>query len=135
MANGVSNRPRKIAAGISIPVNFMLSWTILPLAIPPFRGYSLREMGEVLLWQSMGMVGWPLGLVGGLTNLVLHHSGTDLVNLLLLSMYPVMILFLVLSLFPRRPRWWALASLHIVLTGSFVAVWHKVLNGYDFMKG
>ncbi len=25
-------------------VNFLLSWTILPLAVPPFRSYSFREL-------------------------------------------------------------------------------------------
>jgi hypothetical protein len=135
MGNGVFDRPNKTAAGISILINFLLSWTLLPLVLPPFRSYSMRELSEVLLWQGMGMVGWPLGLVGGLANLFLHRGGTDLVSLLLLSMYPVMILLLMFSLFSKRPRWWVLALLHIVLTASFAAVWYKVLNGYDFMKG
>jgi len=135
MVKGISNRPQKIAAGVSILINFLLSLTLLPLALPPFRSYSLRELSEVLLWQGMGLVGWPLGLVGGLANLFLHHTGTDLVNLLLLSMYPAMILLLILSLFPKCPQRWVLALLHIVLTSSFAVVWYKVLNGYDFMKG
>ena len=129
-----TNRTRR-TAGLSIAVNVLLSWTILPLGIPPFRLYSLRELMEVLFWQGMGMLGWPLGLVGGLANLRLHRAATDLVSLLLLSMYPVMCLFLILSLFPKRPQWWVLALLHILLIGSFAAVWYKVLNGYDFMKG
>lgn len=107
----------------------------MPLVLPPFRLYSGRELGEVLLWQGMGLAGWPLGLVGGLANLLLHRAGSDLVSLLLLAMYPVMILLLTLSLFPKRPKWWVLAVLHLVLTGAFAAVWHKVLNGYDFMRG
>jgi hypothetical protein len=126
---------QRTAAGISLAINFLVSWTLLPFVLPPFRVYSLRELFEVLLWQAMGAVGWPLGLVGGVANLLLHRTWTNLVGLLLLSMYPVMILCLILSLFPKRPRWWALALLHILLTGSFVAVWYKVLNGYDFMKG
>jgi hypothetical protein len=83
----------------------------------------------------MGIVGWPLGLVGGLANLYLHHAGTDLANLLLLSMYPVMFLLLIFSLFPKCPKLWVLAVLHIFLAGSFAVVWYKILNGYDFMKG
>jgi hypothetical protein len=106
---------------------------VLPFVIPPFRLYSFRELMEVMLWQVMGMVGWPLGLVGGLVNLLLHHAGTDVVGLLLLSMYPVVLLFFILSLFPRHPKWWVLTLLHIVLTGSFAAVWYRVLNGYDFV--
>jgi hypothetical protein len=47
------------------------------LVLPPFRLYSVRELLEVLLWQGMGLVGWPVGLVGGLANLLLHRAGTD----------------------------------------------------------
>jgi hypothetical protein len=121
--------------GISLVINFLLSWTLLPFVLPPFRFYSLRELMEVLLWQGMGMVGWPLGLVGGLANLVLHRKLSDLVSLLSLSIYPMMFLLLILALYPRRPRRWALVLLHLVLTGTFAAVWYKVLNGYDFMRG
>jgi hypothetical protein len=135
MDDRVSSRPKRIAARISIAVNFLVSWTLLPLALPPSHSYSPRDLIEVLLWQGMGIVGWPLGLVGGLANLCLHRAGTDLVSLLLLSMYPVMLLFLIFSLFPKRRKWWVLAVLHIVLTGSFAVVWYKVLNGYDCMKG
>jgi hypothetical protein len=135
MDNLVLSRPNRIAAGISIAVNFLVSWTLLPLALPPFHGYSLRDLIEVLLWQGMLIVEWPLGLVGGLANFCLHRAGTDLVSLLLLSIYPVLFLFLILSLFPKRPKWWVLVVLHLVLAGSFAAVWYKVFNGYDFMKG
>lgn len=135
MDNRVSSRPNRIAAGISIAVNFLVSWTLLPLALPPFHGYSPRNLIEVLLWQGMGIVGWPLGLVGGLASFRLYRAGADLVSLLLLSMYPVMFLLLIFSLFPKRPKWWVLAVLHIILAGSFAVVWYKVLNGYDFMKG
>jgi hypothetical protein len=44
-------------------------------------------------------------------------------------------LLLILALYPRRPRQWALVLLHLFLTGTFAAVWCKVLNGYDFMRG
>ena len=107
----------------------------MPLVLPPFRLYSVRELVEVLLWQGMGMVGWPLGLVGGLANLVLHRKLSDLVSLLSLSIYPMMFLLLILALYPKRPRRWVLVVLHLFLTGSFAAVWYKVLNGYDFMRG
>jgi hypothetical protein len=135
MDNGVSDRPNKIAAGMSILINFLLSCTLLPLALPPFRSYSLRELSEVLLWQGMGTVGWPLGLVGGLANLLSHRKSSDLEGLLFISVYPMMLLLLLLALYPRGPKRWALALLHLLLIFSFALVWHKVLNGYDFMKG
>lgn len=130
-----TNRSPKTWAGLSIAINFLVSWTLLPLVIPPFRDYALHELGEVLLWQGMGTVGWPLGLVGGVANLLLHRRMSDLTGLLLLSMYPVMLGLLLLSLWPKRPKWWALVALHLLLAGSFALVWYKVLNGYDFMKG
>jgi hypothetical protein len=126
---------RRMVVVISIAINFLFSWLLLPFVIPPFRLYSMRELGEALLWQGMGAVGWPLGLVGGLANLLLHRKLADFGNLLLLSIYPIMLLLLILALFPKRPRCWALVLLHIFLAGSFAAIWHKVLNGYDFMKG
>ncbi len=126
---------QRTAAGISLAVNFLLSWTLWPFVLPPFRVYSLRELFEVLLWQGMGAVGWPLGLVGGLANLVLRCQLSDLAGLLSLSIYPIMFLLLVLALYPKRPRRWILVVLHIFLTGSFAAVWYKILNGYDFMRG
>ena len=126
---------KRTAVGVSLAINFLLSWTLLPLVLPPLRFYSPRELFEVLLWQGMGAVGWPLGLVGGLANCLLRRAGSDLVSLLLLSMYPALIVLLVLSLVPKRPKWWVVALLHIVLTGSFAVTWYKVLNGYVFMRG
>ena len=48
---------RRRAAGLAIAANLLLSGTVLPLAMPPFRVYSAGELLEVLLWQGMGMVG------------------------------------------------------------------------------
>jgi hypothetical protein len=132
LTNSETNRTRR-TVGLSITVNGLLSWTLWPLVLPPFRLYSGRELLEVLLWQGMGLVGWPVGLVGGLANLLRHRAGTDRVSLLL-AMYPVIILLLLFSLIPKHPQWWVLAVLHL-LTGTFAAVWYKVLNGYDFMRG
>jgi len=135
MDNGGAGRPTRIAAGMSILINFLLSWTLLPFGIPPFRSYSLRELIEVLLWQGMGAVGWPLGLVGGLANLWLHRRSSDLAGLLFFAIYPLMFVLLILALYPRRPKRWVLALAHLSFIVSFALVWYKVLNGYDFMKG
>jgi hypothetical protein len=128
-------KSRRMVSLRSIAINFLLSWLLLPFVIPPFRLYSMRELAEALLWQGMGAVGWPLGLAGGLANLLLHRRSSDLATLLFLSIYPVMLSLLFLALYPRRPKRWARGLLHLLLSFSFALVWYKVLNGYDFMKG
>jgi hypothetical protein len=73
-----------------------------------------------------------LGLVGGFANLLLRRNLSDLARFLFLSIYPMMLLILLVALFARRLQRWALVLLLIL---SFSLIWYKVLNGYDFMKG
>ena len=124
---------RTIAA--SLGVNLLLSWMLLPVVLPPFRLYSFRELIEVLLWQGMGAIGWPLALLGGVVSLLVQGVSSVPIAFLLVLIYPAMLLLLVLILFSRRSRGWALALLHVLLTFSFAVVWRQVLNGYDFMIG
>jgi hypothetical protein len=116
-------------------VNFLLSWTILPLVIPPYRIYEFSELMEVLLWQGMGMVGWPLAILGGLASLILQGNVSDLVGLLLVLMYPIMFLLRIIILFLNHSKKWVLILLHLLITFSFAVIWYQVLNGYDFMIG
>ena len=123
---------KKRSVGPSILINFLLSWTLLPLVIPPFRIYSFRELVETLLWQGMGAVGWPLALIGGAANLLLQGKLTGLPSLLLVVIYPIMLLLIILVLSSKRPKPWTLILLHVLITFSFAAVWYQVLNGYEF---
>jgi hypothetical protein len=127
------SKTKPIAA--SLMANFLLSWTVLPLVIPPFRMYTWRELMDVLLWQGIGLIGWPFGILGGLANLLQQGSLSDLVTLLLVLIYPSMLLLLTLVLFSKGARRWHLILLHVLLILSFAAVWYQVLNGYDFMIG
>jgi len=129
----IHSKTKSITAGLI--VNFLLSWIILPLAFPPFHIYTFRELIEVLLWQGMGAVGWPLAILGGLANAILQGKVSDLVALLLVLIYPTMLLLLIFVLFSKRSKQWLLIVLHILITFSFAAVWYQVLNGYDFMIG
>jgi hypothetical protein len=124
----------KRSLGLSILINFLLSWTLLPLFVPPFRIYSLGELTEALLWQGMGFVGWPLALIGGVANLLLQGKLNGLSSLLLVTIYPIILLLLFLVLKSKRPKPWTLILLHMLITLSFAAVWYPVLNGYEFMR-
>jgi hypothetical protein len=127
-----SVKARKIIS--SIVITALLCWTVLPLFIPPFRTYSSRELIEVLLWQVMAIIGWPLALLGGFFSIVLQDRVPDW-DVLVIFIYPVMLLILVRVLIARRARQWELILLHLLIAFSFLVVWYPVLNGYDFMKG
>ena len=129
----IHSKTKSIIAGLI--VNLLLSWTILPLAIPPFRIYAFRELMEVLLWQVMGAVGWPLAILGGFASLILQGKVSDLVPLLLVLIYPSILLLLLFILFSKRSKQWALIVLHMLITFSFAVIWYQVINGYDFMIG
>jgi hypothetical protein len=135
MIRSIFDSKARIAVAASLVVNLLLSWTILPFLIPPFRAYPPGDLIEVLLWQGMGIVGWPLALFGGVLSLVMQPQSTDLGALLLLLVYPAIGLLLVLVLIPKRPNGWAVIALHTLLALSFAAVWHGVLGGSDFMIG
>lgn len=65
------------------------------------------------------------------TNRARRTAGLSIAVNGLLSMYPVMLLLLMLSLFPKRPHWWVLAVLHLVLTVTFAVVTINTLNPKD----
>jgi hypothetical protein len=128
-------RRRLLAIGIPLAVNSLLSWTILPIAVPPFGGYSIAQLVEVLLWQGIGTVGWPLGLLGAFLSLIFKADAVSLGALLLMLVYPSMLLLFVLALISKTLHRWQIILLHLLLTFSFGAVWYHVLNGYGFMAG
>jgi len=135
MIRSIFDSKARIAVAVSLAVNLLLSWTILPFLIPPFHAYPPGDLIEVLLWQGMGIVGWPLALFGGVLSLVMQPQSTDVGALLLLLIYPALWLLLVLVLIPKRPKRWAVVALHTLLALSFAAVWRGVLGGSDFMGG
>jgi hypothetical protein len=119
----------------SLLVNFLISWTILPLAVTPFGFYSLNNLMEVLLWQGIATIGWPFAILGGFANLFQLGNVSSLASLLIVLIYPTMLLVLIFFLFSKRNKKRILILLHILLTLSYVAIWYQVLNGYDFMIG
>lgn len=121
--------------GASLLVNFLISWTILPLAVPPFGFYSFNNLMEVLLWQGIATIGWPIAILGVYASLILQANLSSLATLLIVVIYPSMLFLVIFILFSKYSRLWMRILLHILLTISFVAIWYQVLNGYDFMVG
>jgi hypothetical protein len=125
----------KKSAGVSIGVNLVLSWTLLPLIIPTGRIYSFPELIEVSLWQGVGTIGWPMALIGGFAGLISQGNGTDLLALLFVLIYPISLLLLIFVFSSKHPKGWVLVLLHILIASSFMNVWYQVFNGYNFMVG
>ena len=128
-------RGRLVIIGRVLAVNFLLSWVVLPFALPPFKGYSAADLVEVLLWQVFGTIGWPFAILGGLLSLVFAQARANPGSLLLTLIYPIMLLLFARAIFAKSPARWELYLLHVLLAFSFGAVWFNVLNGYDFMVG
>jgi hypothetical protein len=119
----------------SLIINILLSWVILPFVIPPFQGYSTRNLLDVLLWQVIAAIGWPFAILGGLLSQIFTRGHANLLPLLLTLVYPVMLLLLGRVVFSKSFQRWELPLLHLLLVFSFAVIWYYVLNGYDFMPG
>ncbi|HSB89554.1 MAG TPA: hypothetical protein VLD63_05965 [Anaerolineales bacterium] len=128
-------RSRLLVVGGSLALNGLASWTLLPLAIPPYHGYSLSQLLDVLLWQGIGAVGWPLAVIGAALSLPFAQGAVELGSFLLLLLYPAMLFLLIRVFAAKALRRWELPLLHLLLTLSFAAIWYRVLNGYGFMAG
>jgi hypothetical protein len=126
---------RLLAIAVPLCINAILSWTILPFAIPPFQGYSFADLLEVLFWQAAGTVGWPFAIFGALLSLPFGRATVAFAPLLFTLTYPAMLFLLVRLVAAKALRRLELPLLHLLLTFSFVAIWYHVLNGYDFMVG
>ena len=119
---------------LSLVINIILSWTLLPFVIPPFEGYSLSRFLEVLLWQTISTVGWPFAVLGIVLSLPFCGKLSS-ASVLFILMYPIIQILLIRSMISKKPRRIELIILHFFVTFSFAVVWYYVLNGYDFMVG
>jgi hypothetical protein len=120
---------------LSLAVNILLSCTLLPFVIPPFEGYSLSDLLGVLLWQSIGTIGWPFALLGLVLGIPFGVKFPGLNPILLTLIYPVIQILLIRALISKTPSRTELILLHICITFTFVVMWYSVFNGYDFMSG
>jgi hypothetical protein len=127
-------RPLRVV-GLSLLANILFSLTVLPLALPPFQGYALSDLGGVLLWQGIGLIGWPIALAGVLLSIPFGARPAGAGPLLLMLLYPAVLFLLLRMAILRRARPWEVVLLNLLVTVSFAAVWYRVLHGYDFMVG
>jgi hypothetical protein len=73
---------------LSLAINILLSWTLLPFVIPPFEGYTLSGFLNVLLWQTICTVGWPFALLGIVLSLPFGAKLSS-ASVLFILIYPI----------------------------------------------
>ncbi len=129
------DRKQLLMVGLSLVVNALASWVLLPLTMPPFRMYTTSELAETLLWQGMGAIGWPFALLGVVLSVPFGGHAPDLGSVLMILVYPGILLLAIRRFTARALRIGPLVLLHLLLALSFAAVWWRVLNGYEFMVG
>ena len=129
------NRQRLLSIGLSLTLNILLSWSLLPLVLPQTAGYRSSKLLEVLLWQVIGAVGWPLALLGMMLSIPFGARISGGASLVLVVLYPAIEVLLVRVGIARTWRRVEFVLLHLLVTLSFGVVWHAVLSGYDFMLG
>lgn len=120
---------------LSLTVNILLCCTLVPFVVPPFEGYSFSTLLEVLLWQGIGMVGWPLALFGMALSIPFGAKLTSVASILFIILYPAIQFLLIRSVISKALHRLDFILLHVFVIFSFVIVWYYVLNGYDFMAG
>lgn len=120
---------------LSLGGNILLGCTIVPLVITPFGAYYFSTLLEVLLWQCIGMVGWPFALLGMALSIPIGASLTSTASFLFILLYPAIQFLLVRSVISKAPRRLDIFLLHALLILSFISVWCCVLHGFDFMVG
>ena len=120
---------------LPLAVTTLLSWAILPFLVPSFGPYSFSELLEVLLWQGMGAVGWPLALFGIALSLPFDLRLSGDYSFLFILIYPAIEFLLLSCVISRTQRRLELVFMHLLVTFSFALVWYHVSNGYNFMSG
>ena len=120
---------------ISLALNILLCCTLLPLALEPDQIFTLQDLLEVILWQGMALVGWPLAIVMGVLQFIRQGIFMDTRSFLSLMIYPAGLVLLALTIFLKQGKFFSLVILHLLIILSFVVTWYSVRSGYDFMLG
>lgn len=120
---------------LSVAANLFLCCTLVPFLIQPFSNYPFSMLLEVLLWQAIGMVGWPFALFGLALSIPFGTKLTSVAPLLFILLYPAIQFLLIRSVISKNPQRISFILLHILITLSFIVVWFYVVNGYDFISG
>jgi len=92
----------RTATLLSLFATALLSWCLLPLAIPPFGLYPASQAIEVLLWQGMAALGWPMAIFGTMASAAFGSWPADISAVLLVLSYPTMVVLTAYVLISRR---------------------------------
>lgn len=128
-------RQRLFYIGVALSINILLSLFLLPLVMPQSNGYPFSRLLEVLLWQVICTICWPLAVLGIVLSVAFGASTFNATSVLFIFIYPAIQALLIHSAISKTYRRFESILLHLLVTLSFVVVWFYVLNGYDFMSG
>jgi len=119
-------------------VNLAFSLLALPFLVMPGTAWGLAHLLEVLFWQAVGLISWPLALFGLVATAALSPGTSAWSAMFMVMAYPLLIGLALVAGLARRPAgltWLALGIYHLLLMVSFAAVWRQVLGGYSWMVG
>lgn len=128
-------RQRLLYTGLSLLINILLSWFLLPLVLFQSRGYPFSRLLEVLLWQVVCAIGWPFALLGIVLSIPFGARISNATSILFILIYPAIQILFIHSAISKTYRRFEYILMHLLVALSFVVVWYYVLNGYDFMFG
>jgi hypothetical protein len=118
----------------SLLINSLICFVVLPRVLQPQTHISFKQFGEVLFFQFISLIGWPIPFMAGLAGLLWGGTFPGLVDLLILLIYPAGTASFVLTLILKN-KWIPLIITHILILISFLITWNSTLNGYNFMIG
>jgi hypothetical protein len=129
---------QSVTLGLTSIVNLAFSSLALPFLVMPGSSWGLGHLLEVLFWQAVGLVSWPLALSGLVATAALSPGTSAWSAMIIVIAYPLLIGLALVAVLARRPAglpWLALGLYHLLLLVSFAAVWRQVLGGYSWMVG
>jgi hypothetical protein len=119
----------------SLLTNIMICCSAIPFILQPNHIFDYRQLVEVLFFQVIYLIGWPVPIVIWLGEVIFYGGFPDLGDLALVLVYPVGLICLLLTIFGKNNTWIPFVFAHTLIVISFIATWSAVIFGYNFMVG